>query len=81
MKKGDYFKLVGDYAGVVWTGRSWERFDCVSCVLQQGIAKRAIQGVMTPGAAKAFLGPVIHRHNLQVHKNFMQAHGQWKDLK
>jgi hypothetical protein len=68
VKTGDYFKLVGDYAGVVWNGRRWERFDCQRCVILQGIAKGApLQGNMTPKAQDAMLGPVFHRHDVELH--------------
>jgi hypothetical protein len=67
MKKGSYYKLVGDYAGVVWTGRQWERFDCQRCVILAGIANNepSLQGPMTPKAEQAMKGPVHHRHFLR----------------
>ena len=71
MKTGDYYKLVGDHAGAVWTGTRWERFDCEACVRGQGIAKNRLQGPMSNGASKVMHGPVIHRHNVQVHQEYL----------
>jgi hypothetical protein len=67
MKKGNYFKLVGSYEAVVWTGRRWERFECQRCVILSAIANNEspLQGSMTPKAAEALRGPVMHRHCLR----------------
>lgn len=74
MKRGDYYKLVGDYAGAVWTGRRWERFDCQRCVILAGIAKGApLQGPPTPGAAAALRMPVVHRHDAARHGAWLLA--------
>ena len=62
MKKGQYFKLVGDYRGVVWDGRRWVRFDCDACVRRWGIATERLQGPMTDKANEAMKGPVTYRH-------------------
>lgn len=71
MKTGDYFKLVGDFAGAVFIKGRWQRFDCESCVRQAGIAKERLQGPMTDAANRAMLGPVMHRHDVELHKAYL----------
>ena len=71
MKRGDYYKLVGDWAGAVWTGKRWERFDCEGCVRQSGLAKNRRQGPMSDGAHQAMLGPVKHRHDIVTHRRYL----------
>lgn len=74
MKTGDYYKLVGDYTGVVWFRRRWVRFECESCVRQLGIAKNRLQGPMTDKANHACqFSPVIYRHDVQTHKSYIAA--------
>jgi len=75
VKKGDYFKLVGSYEGVAWTGRRWERFECDACAKQQKIVARVppLQGPMTPKASEALLGPVLHRHSIEIHRRWLET--------
>ena len=75
MKRGDYYKLYGDDAGVVWTGLSWSRFDCEGCARQMGIAITRLQGPMTPRAAEAMRGPVHHRHDINLHSKYIRQYG------
>jgi len=69
--KGDYFKLCGGFDGVFWNGKAWERFDCEACVREAGLAINRRQGPMTNSAAKAMLGPVLHRHDKDRHQAYL----------
>jgi len=72
MKTGDYYKLVGDYAGCYWNGRAWIRFECEACVRACGRAKNRLQGPMSNGAHAAMLGPVIFRHDAKTHQRYLE---------
>jgi hypothetical protein len=81
MKRGNYFKLVGGYEGVVWMGKRWERFDCQRCVILKGIAAGApLQGPMTKRAVEAMLGPVHHRHDVAAHAEWIRSRAAQKKV-
>ena len=79
MKNGDYYKSCGGYAGVVWNGRSWTRFECDACGTAMGVLLRRIQGPITPTAMKAMrCNAPVFVHDVDIHNRWLVAKSAYR---
>lgn len=77
MKAGAYYKQIGGFGAVVWTGRQWARAECYICAQRLGVARTRIDGPPPKKAMLAFLLPYAYRHDPDLHRSPVLSQAPW----